>query len=218
MLDNTGVSVIAGLAVGIAFILVFATFSPSLSVLYNDKPVTITGEVACLPHKKTISDSFVRFETAECAIGFHSQDGKYYGFDNLFLDKKHNWLFDTHGSKELFNVTGLVRPASNDLKRYEVAGVIDITSAARADGTVSIYEVYARHYSELSNIIEQIGQRTAGEYSIGVDGGCNDLSPKGNDSRKSCILIALNEDIPELSDKIPRSIEGFEVRVHVFAY
>jgi hypothetical protein len=217
MLDNTGASVIVGLAVGIAFILLFATFSPSLSVLYNDRPVTITGEVACLPHKNIISDSFVSVETAECAIGFHSREGKYYGFDNLFLDKKYNWLFYTHGSNELFNVTGIVRQASDDLDRYDVSSMIDITSAGRADGIVSVYEVYARHYSELSNIIELIGKRTAGEYSIGVDAGCDDLNPKGDSFGKSCILIALNKDLPELSDKIPRSIEGFGVRVHVFA-
>lgn len=210
--NNSVVPTIAGLAVGISLVLVFSLLSPSLSILYSDAPLTMTGDIVCLPHKKGLFDGF---ETSECAIGFAAQNGKYYGFDSLFYDEKLSWLFDAQGSGELVNVTGVVGPASDDFKLYDVAGVIDITSARRADGTVSIYEVYHRYYDQLSEILDVISKRTGGGYSIGVDTGCDDLE-QASEGGESCILILLDNDFPELSSKIPHSLEGFKVYVSIF--
>jgi len=212
MVHELKLPVIAGLTAGISLVLVFATLSPSLSILYSDEPMTMTGEIVCLPHKKIMSGLFGNFETSECAIGFRAQDGKHYGFDSLFLNEKYDWLFGAQGSKEAFNVTGIVRPAGDDFKLYDVAGVIDITSAGRADGTISIHEVYARHFKQLSEIVEEISKRTGGGYSMGIDTGCDyiDRTSKGEEK---CILVALDKDLPELSSKIPRDIEGYKVHV-----
>jgi hypothetical protein len=214
MVHDLKLPVIAGLTVGISLVLAFAILSPSLSILYSDEPLTMTGEIVCLPHKKIMSGLFGNVETSECAIGFAALDGKHYGFDSLFFDEKHNWLFGAQGSKELFNVTGIVRPAGDDFKLYDVAGVIDITSAGRADGTISIYEVYARHYKQLSEIVEEISRRTGGGYSMGIDTGCDDIDHTSK-GEEACILVALDRDLPELSSKIPRDFEGYEVYVRI---
>lgn len=202
--------VVAGLAVGIGFVLLLI-FVIERGPSTEGALTTITGEVVCLPHKKGL---FGDFETSECAIGFRAQDGRYYGFGDLFQDEKHNWLLSAQGSKELFNVGGVVRPAGDDFRLYDIAGVIEVNSAARADGTTSIYEAYHRHYNQLSGIVEEISKSTGGGYSMGIDEGCDDLGAI-TDVKASCILIVLEVDVPELSSKIPEELEGYPVHVVV---
>ena len=173
--NGTGVPVAVGLAVGIAFVFIVIVISLSLpvsdAVRVEDKLVTITGEVVCLPHRQVVDGLSYTVETQECAIGFQGQDGKYYGFNDLFHDEEHNWLFSAQGSKELFDVTGaiIVSPSSNLYSRYDILGVIDVASASTADGSVSIYEVYDRHYEQLSTIVRQIDSQTGAGYSMGIE-------------------------------------------------
>ncbi|MEW6605496.1 MAG: hypothetical protein AB1351_12535 [Thermoproteota archaeon] len=214
--------VVAGLSIGIAFIVLLSfTFNQIPQQTRENNVVTVTGEVACLPHRQVmnegLNDDGFFVVTSECAIGFQGQDGKYYGFKDLFHDEEHNWLFNAHGASELFTLTGaiIVEPTSSLYLRYDIEGVIDVISAGTADGTVSIYEVYDRHYEQLSAIVREIDSQTGAGYSMGIDEGCDDLGQNDEGGDDACILVALGKDLPELSSKIPSNMEGYDVHVRI---
>lgn len=207
--------VVAGLSIGIAFIVLFSLAFGQLpqQSRENDGMITLTGEVVCLPHKKFVGDDGMAVVTSECRIGFHARDdGKYYGLASLFYNDKIAWLFDAEGSEELFVVTGIAKPADahEGGSRYDIAGFIEVTSAKRADGSVSIYEAYHRHREEIAPIVREIHERTGGGYSMGIDRECNN---SGSEEGRPCIVITLEKDLPELSAGIPRQVEGYNVYV-----
>jgi hypothetical protein len=213
----SSVPVMAGLAAGVLFIfLLSAAVKEAMSA---EREITAAGNVACLPHKKGL---FGGVETSECRIGFFDKDSdKYYGL-SLGQDKRHWWLASASGSDELFVVSGVLRPAaeSDDLQKYDIAGVIDhVSSAGAADGRTTIYEVSYRHGRQLSAILNEIHAETGAGYSVGI-GECNggdDNNAGGGGGRggEQCIRITLEKDAPELSAKIPRQLEGFKVDLRI---
>jgi len=84
------------------------------------------GEIACLPKKNTGG-----FQTMECAIGFLSEDGKYYGFKNL---SKFDSEYHYSNVGIPLRIEGVIFPKStpqesglsNDI--YDISGIIEISS------------------------------------------------------------------------------------------
>lgn len=223
MTSTPSAPVIAGLAAGILFIFILSSAIGEV-VPAKKETITLTGNVACLPHKKGL---FGGIETSECRIGFFDRDsGKHYGL-GLGQDERHWWLASANGSTELFVISGMLRPAavSDDLEKYDIAGVVDhVSSAGAADGKTTIYEVSYRHGKQLSAILNEIYAQTGGGgYSMGIgecnggDGNDNDGSggEGGEGEGEPCIKITLEKDAPELSAKIPRQLEGFKVDVQI---
>lgn len=165
-----------------------------------------TGEVVCLPAKKVFFGLFNTAYTDVCWYGFLGQDGNYY---HLNVPEQDQWIFSSLGSGELFNVAGTMTVSHPDIepyKRYNVAAMINVTSVSTVDGSTSIYEVfYGRHYERLTAIADEIYSRTGGGYSMGID------TCEG----EPCIRIMLEKDLPELSSKIPRELDGYKVDVQV---
>lgn len=58
-------------------------------------------------------------------------------------------------------------------------------------------------YQELIKILDEIVRRTGGSIGVGIRK-CEE---------KICIIVWIEKDVPELSQKIPAQIEGFEVRI-----
>lgn len=106
----------------------YLTFAPNQQklsppqTLPSLEPITISGEIACLPKKGPGP------HTMECAIGIKGDDGKYYGLKNLF----------EHDKEYKFYSTGMHVEVSGTLNReemrgpggvpYDITGIIEITS------------------------------------------------------------------------------------------
>jgi hypothetical protein len=83
----------------------------------SEGPITISGEVACLP--KSGSGP----HTLECAIGVKSSSNKYYGLKNL---EKHDPEHKFSSTGQHVEVKGTFLPDEDN--KYDTAGTIDITS------------------------------------------------------------------------------------------
>lgn len=85
-------------------------------------PITVNGEITCLPKKGTGS------QTMECAIGLKDFDGRYYGLKDLFkLDPEYK--FSVGGLR--VEVSGSFNPEEMkgpDGNKYDVVGTIDVIS------------------------------------------------------------------------------------------
>jgi hypothetical protein len=81
--------------------------------------ITILGQISCLPKIGPGP------QTLECAIGLKATDGKYYELKNLYkLDPQYK--FSQDGLQ--VNVSGILSREEISVKKYDVAGVIDIIS------------------------------------------------------------------------------------------
>jgi len=89
-------------------------------------PITISGELACLPKIITRRD-----QTAECIRGLKGTDGRYYGLRSLFdlieMDQRNRFLkaglqFEISGT---FSPEEIIGPDGN---KYDIVGVIDVVS------------------------------------------------------------------------------------------
>ncbi|HVU06785.1 MAG TPA: hypothetical protein VHE10_03305 [Candidatus Paceibacterota bacterium] len=95
---------------------------------YSNLPqrVTITGNRICLPHKDTTGP-----QTLECAFGIKADDGKNYGLDTSLLSA--TGTVDAINSATRVRVTGALTPVemlnSNFWQRYDIAGILQVTSA-----------------------------------------------------------------------------------------
>ncbi len=86
----------------------------------NAGPITITGEITCLPKRGTTG------QTLECAIGLRGSDGLHYGLKNLsILDPEYQ--FSVGGmAVEVSGTFQPEMPQGPDGNQYDVVGVIDI--------------------------------------------------------------------------------------------
>ena len=87
-----------------------------------DQPITIKGEITCLPKKGSGP------QTLECAIGLRGEDGNHYALKNLF-DYDPNYTFSTTGMQ--VEVVGIFTPeqvSGPGNSTYDVVGSIAITS------------------------------------------------------------------------------------------
>ena len=159
----------------------------------NNSTTTLTGQVACLPLKDP--------RDAECALGFQDSDGRHY---SLRVEDEHYWIMSTQWSEGLFNVTGVLIHGSEG-SIYDIAGTIDVSSVGTADGSISIYEVFARHHWELQAIVEEVQAETGSGYVVEV----------GECDGEQCIKVTLEFDVPEITEKIPRQLEGYRVDVEI---
>lgn len=82
------------------------------------KPISISGEIACIPHKDKTGP-----QTLECAIGLLGEDGKYYRFKNLSQKDIASGRFST-GKK--VKIDGTIILQSSDI--FDFVGYIDATS------------------------------------------------------------------------------------------
>ncbi|RYF28862.1 MAG: hypothetical protein EOO17_03790 [Chloroflexi bacterium] len=80
----------------------------------DTEPVTIGGEIVCLPHKGNGPS------TQECAIGLRDNDGYFYGLKN-------SSFYET-GTK--VNVTGVVQDVP-EANTYDIVGIIAITDTSK---------------------------------------------------------------------------------------
>jgi hypothetical protein len=91
-------------------------------IIPNTQPITITGEITCLPK---VGDGA---QTMECAIGLLSTDGLYYGLNDLF---EHDPEYNLAIGGTQVEVTGNFSPEEMigpDGNNYDIVGVIYITS------------------------------------------------------------------------------------------
>lgn len=77
--------------------------------------ITESGVLSCLPRKDTGDP-----QTLECAIGLHTEDGRYYALQDLPQDITAG-SFNKH-----IQLTGLLVPPSPDAK-YQIVGTIKVT-------------------------------------------------------------------------------------------
>lgn len=91
-------------------------------------PITVVGEITCLPKKGTGKQSL------ECAFGLKALDGHYYGLKNLFkLDPEYK--FSVGGLR--VEVSGTFKPEEMkgpDGNKYDVVGIIDVISIKKVAG------------------------------------------------------------------------------------
>ena len=88
----------------------------------DGSPITIRGEITCLPKKGSGP------HTLECAIGLRGEDGSHYALKNLF-DHDPDYHFSTTGMQ--VEVAGIFRAkeaSGPGGSSYDVAGVIEIIS------------------------------------------------------------------------------------------
>ena len=110
-------SLIILLAVGI-ITGVIITMSRRVADVTQPKPSSLTanGSLACLPHKNTAPG---QPQTEECAIGLKTDDGRYYGLQDLPQNAS------TTSSTKHVTVSGdLTPPGAND--RYNTLGTIKV--------------------------------------------------------------------------------------------
>ena len=88
----------------------------------DSTPITVSGEMTCLT--KTGQGS----QTKECAMGIKGTDGRYYGLKNLFkLDPEYR--FSVVGLRvEVSGIFSSEEIKGPDGNKYDVAGMIDVTS------------------------------------------------------------------------------------------
>ncbi len=97
---------------------------------YSELPekVTVTGKQICLPHKDTTGP-----QTLECAIGFKIDDGENYVLDMNLLSSTD--AADLINSGVHVRVQGIITPAvalsSNQWQKYNMKGILSVTSAVR---------------------------------------------------------------------------------------
>ncbi|MCR4326060.1 MAG: hypothetical protein NUV52_00190 [Candidatus Roizmanbacteria bacterium] len=91
-------------------ILLIATTAAVGVYYYRQQPVTITGTVVCLPHKKTNGPT-----TKECAYGLKNSQGIYYGL------RGNNMPTADFGEDVTVQGTLVASPEST----YDIAGFID---------------------------------------------------------------------------------------------
>ena len=85
-------------------------------------PITINGEIACLPKKGSGA------QTLECAIGLKGLDGQYYGLKNL-SEYDQEYKFSVGGLPvEAAGVFSQEEISAPDGNKYDVTGVIELTS------------------------------------------------------------------------------------------
>lgn len=85
-------------------------------------PITVSGKITCLP--KTSSGP----QTLECAIGLQGTDGRHYGLKNLFQYDP-EYRFSMGGLRvEVSGIFSLEEMWGPDGNKYDVIGIIDITS------------------------------------------------------------------------------------------
>lgn len=111
----------------------FAIIIAQSELASGERTVTITGEVVCLPHKKSWFGLFNDVETLECRTGFLGENEKYYGLN--FLDSESvELLVGAEGSGRVFVIMGEItippEAFSRDYDRYDVVGVIDVNFAS----------------------------------------------------------------------------------------
>jgi len=80
-------------------------------------PVTLSGNLACLPHKNTSPN---QPQTQECAIGLKTDDGRYYSLQNLPQGAAMT-PFTKH-----ITVSGDILPPTDD--RYDIRGILKVTT------------------------------------------------------------------------------------------
>lgn len=92
-------------------------------------PITVNGEITCLPKKGTGS------QTRECAIGLKDFDGRYYGLKDLFkFDPEYK--FSVGGLR--VEVSGSFNPEEmkgHDGNKYDVVGTINVISIRKVEGS-----------------------------------------------------------------------------------
>lgn len=85
-------------------------------------PITISGEITCLPKIGRGA------QTLECAMGLKGADGRYYGLKN-FLKHDPEYKFSVSGLQvEVSGIFSLEEIKGPDGNKYDVVGVIDVTS------------------------------------------------------------------------------------------
>lgn len=154
-------------------------------------PITVNGEITCLPKKGTGQ------QTLECAIGLKGSDGQHYGLKDL---SKHDpeYKFSVGGLRvEVTGAFSQEEVSGPDGNKYDVVGIIDVTSIKEiAANRLSIEDVKVRYESSLMN--------TPGVVGVGI----------GECGSKPCIKVFLEKETPE-SKNIPKQLEGFKVDAEV---
>jgi len=87
-------------------------------VTSQGQPTTLEGTVVCLTHRNTSGP-----QTLECAIGFKTNDNKYYG---LHSDSPNVGLTGAAGNNKKFKVTGTLKLEADP--KYNSEGVMTVSS------------------------------------------------------------------------------------------
>ncbi len=96
-----------------------------------DTPITMEGEIVCLPHRDKTG-----VQTLECAYGFFGIDNRYYGLKNLNqMDLVEGKI--TTGQQIQISGTLLSEPSNVEEKMYDIAGTIEVESYAQV-GTSTV--------------------------------------------------------------------------------
>ncbi len=95
-----------------------AVDNSSIALLNQKAVITVSGTVACLPHKDTSGP-----QTAECLYGVKVGSG-YYAIND------HTSLAATYGEGSQLTVTGTLVPPATD-EKYAIVGTITTASIAR---------------------------------------------------------------------------------------
>ncbi len=104
------------LVVAFIWVIILAVGKSNTPPAPNPTDIAVGGTLACLPHKNTTGP-----QTLECAIGLRTDDGRYYGLQQL----------STQDSQTSFNtrvyISGTTEPPTADTL-YDVVGTIKVSS------------------------------------------------------------------------------------------
>lgn len=102
---------------------------PTTDKKYAPQRITVEGQYVCLPHKDTTGP-----QTEECALGIRTTEGTYYALDTGVLQT--GVLMDLATGTRI-KVEGPMTPiemlSSNHWQKYNVKGIITVTSAAELE-------------------------------------------------------------------------------------
>lgn len=125
----------AVIAVALSLLGALALNNARQELASGERQVTVTGEVVCLPHKKT--GFFGGGGTDECRYGFRGDDGRHYGLN--FLDSESvGILAEAAESGQPLTISGAIRipPPYEGLDRYDIVGAIDIESVSTSPDSI----------------------------------------------------------------------------------
>lgn len=149
----------------------------------------LSGTQTCLPHKDTSGP-----QTLECAIGFKTDEGKYYSLDFTLMSQ----IPPEIQSGDRFSAWGLVTPieilSSNHLQKYDIVGVFSVTDSVKIlDKSQPVSFSWEFNDSKTLNLdgnpstdiylkIKYSNDREERRFVETVPGGCNALPEVDSDT------------------------------------
>lgn len=119
---------ISGAVLGVLLIIFFVLYAEKAKeeMLIPDTPVrvSLSGTYVCLPHVDTSGP-----QTLECALGLHTDDGKYYALDFALMSQATpNMPMGVHITAEGVFVP-IERLSTNHWQKYPIVGIFSVTNS-----------------------------------------------------------------------------------------